>query len=140
MLEHVFDAELRLRGGMEPIAAREGAGALIGSGDGSVSGTRLAQDRVWKAAATLATEATFKPTASILSPVGRRPIASALLARCMVGADRRRGAGWPGLLRGPELPQLLRRRDHPEASGASISIPEATEPGRVLFADVLTEG
>lgn len=47
-LEHVFDAELRYQAGMEPIvAAAEGDGELIGSGDGQISGPLVAGSLRW---------------------------------------------------------------------------------------------
>ena len=42
-LEPLFDAELRHRPGMDPVAgAADGEGQLIGSGDGTVTGPKLA--------------------------------------------------------------------------------------------------
>ncbi len=47
-LQHLFDAELQHRPGMEPIlAAAEGDGELIGSGDGTVTGPQLAGSLRW---------------------------------------------------------------------------------------------
>jgi hypothetical protein len=47
-LEHLFDAELPYRPGLGPIASGDGrAGTLIGSGDGTVSGRRLAGSLRW---------------------------------------------------------------------------------------------
>jgi hypothetical protein len=45
-LEHLFDAELRYQPGMAPLA-EEGDGALIGSGNGSISGPTLAGGLRW---------------------------------------------------------------------------------------------
>jgi hypothetical protein len=39
-LEHLFDAELLYREGMEPLSD-DGEGELVGSGDGSVDGERV---------------------------------------------------------------------------------------------------
>ncbi|MGH3030001.1 MAG: DUF3237 family protein [Gaiellaceae bacterium] len=47
-LEHLFDAELRHHPGTEPLlSAAEGDGELIGSGDGTVTGPRLAGNLHW---------------------------------------------------------------------------------------------
>jgi hypothetical protein len=47
-LQHLFDAELQHRSDMEPIlAAAEGDGELIGSGDGTVTGPELAGSLRW---------------------------------------------------------------------------------------------
>jgi Protein of unknown function (DUF3237) len=46
MLEHLFDAELVYRSGMEPLA-EDGEGELIGSGDGTVTGPALAGRLAW---------------------------------------------------------------------------------------------
>lgn len=47
-LQHIFDAELQYQADMEPIiAAADGDGQLIGSGDGQVSGPLLAGNLQW---------------------------------------------------------------------------------------------
>lgn len=47
-LEHLFDAELEYRHGMEPlITPEEGDGELVGSGDGSVRGPALQGTLRW---------------------------------------------------------------------------------------------
>lgn len=45
-LEHLFDAELEYQPGMEPLA-EEGEGALVGSGDGTVSGPTIVGTLRW---------------------------------------------------------------------------------------------
>jgi len=47
MLEHLFDAELQYQPGMEPIVARDRAGELVGSGDGTLAGPKLAGTLRW---------------------------------------------------------------------------------------------
>lgn len=47
-LEHLFDAELRYRADSDPLVASDGReGELIGSGDGAVSGGRVAGSLRW---------------------------------------------------------------------------------------------
>lgn len=45
-LEHLFDAELQYQPGMEPLA-EDGEGALVGSGNGTVTGAALAGTIHW---------------------------------------------------------------------------------------------
>src|SRR6266849_1020516 len=47
MLEHLFDAELQYHPGMEPIVARDRAGELVGCGDGTLAGPKLAGTLRW---------------------------------------------------------------------------------------------
>ena len=47
-LEHLFDAELEYRPGMEPIVPiEEGEGSLTGSGDGTIAGPRVDGSISW---------------------------------------------------------------------------------------------
>lgn len=92
MFEHLFDAELVYRSGIEPLA-RDGEGELIGSGDGTVVGPAIAGMLLW----TLFERpgklvCTMNPVAMIEIADGTRVRSR----RVVSGDDRRRRAG-PGL-------------------------------------------
>jgi hypothetical protein len=58
-LEHLFDAELHYRQGLEPLVPEEGReGVLIGSGDGIASGGKLAGRLRWS---MFAADCPFRP-------------------------------------------------------------------------------